>query len=50
LAKRTTGAIERFRTEVRGSRVVEIPNTNHYVYVVDEALVVREMRNFLMGK
>ena len=50
LAKWTTGAIERFRTEVRGSRVVEIPNTNHYVYVVDEALVVREMRNFLMGK
>jgi len=45
----TTGAIERFRSEVKGSRVVEIPNTNHYVYIVDEALVVREMRKFLLG-
>lgn len=50
LAKWTDGAIQRFRTEVKGSRVVEIPNTNHYVYVVEEALVVREMRNFLLGK
>src|SRR5262245_1345171 len=45
----TDGAIQWFRTEVKGSRVVEIPNTNHYVYVVDEALVVREMRDFLLG-
>jgi len=50
LAMWNAGAIERFRNEVKGSRVVEIPNTNHYVYVVDEALVVREMRNFLLGK
>jgi hypothetical protein len=35
---------------VKGSRVVEIPNTNHYVYIVEEALVVREMRPFLLGK
>jgi hypothetical protein len=31
------------------SRVLEIPNTNHYVYIVEEALVVREMRTFLLG-
>jgi pimeloyl-ACP methyl ester carboxylesterase len=50
LAQWTDGAIQRFRSEVKGSRVVEIPNTNHYVYVVEEALVVREMRDFLLGK
>ncbi len=43
------GAIQRFRTEVKGSRVVELPNTNHYVYIVEEAVVVREMRKFLLG-
>jgi non-heme chloroperoxidase len=47
LAKWNDGAIDRFRSQVKGSRVIEIPNTNHYVYVVDEALVVRHMRNFL---
>ena len=31
------GAIQRFRSEVKGSRVVELPNTNHYVYIVEEA-------------
>jgi non-heme chloroperoxidase len=50
LATWTEGAIQRFRSEVKGSRVVEIPNTNHYVYVVEEARVVREMRDFLLGK
>ena len=49
LAKWTDGAIQRFRSEVKGSRVVEIPNTNHYVHIVDEPLVVREMRNFSLG-
>jgi pimeloyl-ACP methyl ester carboxylesterase len=48
LSKWNDGAIQRFRSEVKGSRVVEIPNANHYVYVVDEALVVREMRRFLL--
>lgn len=44
----TAGATQRFRSEVRGSRVVELPNTNHYVYIVEEALVVRAMRKFLL--
>ena len=42
LSKWTESAIQRFRSEVKGSRVVELPNTNHYVYIVEEALVVRE--------
>ena len=49
LSKWTDGAIQRFRSEVKGSRVVELPNANHYVYIVEEALVVREMRKFLLG-
>lgn len=43
------GALQRFRSEVKNSRVVELRDANHYVYVVDEALVVREMRKFLLG-
>ena len=49
LSKWNEGAIQRFRSEVKDSRVVELPNTNHYVYIVEEALVVREMRKFLLG-
>jgi hypothetical protein len=45
LATWTGGAMQRFRSGVRSARVVEIPNTNHSVYVVDEPLVVREMRH-----
>jgi pimeloyl-ACP methyl ester carboxylesterase len=44
------GAIQRFRSSVKNSRVVELHDSNHYVYVVDEALVVREMRKFLLEK
>jgi pimeloyl-ACP methyl ester carboxylesterase len=44
------GAIQRFRSEVKNSRVVELRDTNHYVYITDEALVVREMRQFLLGE
>lgn len=45
----TESAIRRFRSEVKRSRVVTLQNANHYVYIVDEALVVREMRTFLLG-
>ena len=41
-------AIQRFRSGVKNSRVIELHNTNHYVFIVDEALVVREMRKFLL--
>ena len=44
------GAIQRFRTGVKNSRVIELRDTNHYVFIVDEALVVREIRKFLLGE
>ena len=48
LTKWVADATQRFRSEVKGSRVVELDDTNHYVYFVDEPLVVREMRSFLL--
>jgi hypothetical protein len=33
---------------VKNSRVIEVHNTYHYVFIVDEALVVRETRKFLL--
>jgi non-heme chloroperoxidase len=48
LSKWVEGAIQRFRSEVKNTRVVEPRDTNHYVFIVDEALVVREMRKFLL--
>jgi len=48
LAKWIEGAIERFRSGVKNSRVIELHHTNHYVFIVDEALVVRETRKFLL--
>jgi pimeloyl-ACP methyl ester carboxylesterase len=48
LSKWVEGAIQRFRAEVKNARVVELRDTNHYVFIVDEGLVVREMRKFLL--
>jgi pimeloyl-ACP methyl ester carboxylesterase len=50
LSKWVEGAIQRFRSEVKNARVVELPDTNHYVFIVEEALVVREMRKFLLAE
>jgi len=50
LAKWIEGAIQRFRSEVKNSRVIELHDTNHYVFIVDEALVVRETRKFLLDE
>ena len=50
LSEWITGAIGRFRSGLVQSRVIELHDTNHYVYVVDEALVVREMRKFLLDE
>jgi hypothetical protein len=38
------------REGVKNSQVIELHETNHYVFIVDEALVVREMRKFLLGE
>jgi pimeloyl-ACP methyl ester carboxylesterase len=43
-------ALRRFRAGVSNSRVVEVRDSNHYVFIRDEALVVREMRRFLLEK
>ena len=50
LAKWIEGAIQRFRSSVKNSRVIELHDTNHYVFIVDEALVVRETRKFLLDE
>src|SRR4029077_7074427 len=39
LAKWIEGAIQRFRSGVKNARVIELHDTNHYVFIVDEALV-----------
>ena len=48
LSEWNDGAIQRFRSGVKNSRVIELRDTNHYVFITDEALVVREMRRFLL--
>jgi hypothetical protein len=50
LSKWIEGAIQRFRSGVKNSRVIELHDTNNYVFIVDEALVVRETRKFLLGE
>jgi hypothetical protein len=50
LAKWIESAIQRFRSGVKNSRVIELHNTCHYVLIVDEALVVRETRKFLLDE
>jgi hypothetical protein len=50
LSKWVEGAIQRFRSGVKNARVIELHDTNHYVFIVDEALVVREMRKFLLDE
>jgi pimeloyl-ACP methyl ester carboxylesterase len=43
-------AIARFRTGIKNSQVIELLDSNHYVYIVNEAQVVREMRKFLLDQ
>jgi pimeloyl-ACP methyl ester carboxylesterase len=50
IAKWQADAIRRFRSGIAKSRVVELPGANHYVFIDDEAVVVREMRRFLLGR
>jgi hypothetical protein len=33
---------------VQNSRVIELHNTNSYIFIADEVLVVREMRKFFL--
>lgn len=41
--------LNRFRTEIKNSRVIEVLNSYHYVFINNEADVAREMRKFLSG-
>ena len=50
LSKWVGAAIKCFRSEMKNARVVELRDANHYVFIVDEGLVVREMRKFLLGE
>lgn len=50
LSKWVDGAINRFRRGVRNGRVIELPDGNHYIYIVQESFAVREIRKFLLGK
>jgi non-heme chloroperoxidase len=50
LAKWIEDAIQRFRSGVKNARVIELHDTNHYVFIVDEALVVRQTRKFLLDE
>jgi len=50
LSKWNTEAIARFRSGVKNARIVELRDANHYVFIVDESLVARELRRFLPGK
>jgi hypothetical protein len=43
-------AIQRFRSGMKNSRVIELHDTCHHVFIVDEALVVRETRKFLLDE
>jgi pimeloyl-ACP methyl ester carboxylesterase len=41
-------ARHRFRTGVKQARVIELEKSHHFVFLRDEAVVVREMRKFLL--
>jgi YD repeat-containing protein len=40
----------RLRREIPGARIIELRDSNHYVFVVSEAAVLRETRQFLLGR
>ena len=50
IAAWVAGAIGRFRSGVKGARVVELTDAHHYLFITHEAFVVREMRKFLRGR
>jgi pimeloyl-ACP methyl ester carboxylesterase len=41
-------ARQRFRRGVKHARVIELEKSHHYIFIRDEAAVVREMRKFLL--
>ena len=49
IAAWAAGAIGRFRSGLKGARVVELTDAHHYLFITEEAFVAREMRKFLQG-
>jgi non-heme chloroperoxidase len=45
----TQKQVEALRSAVHTARVITIPNANHFVFVTNEAEVLREIRNFIAG-
>ncbi len=43
------GVAKVFQGAVPNARVVVLPKTNHYIYMANEGIVLREMRSFLAG-
>lgn len=50
LVEWSAAAIVKFKSEIVGARVIELPDANHYVFIVNEGPVVREMRKFLLSE
>jgi non-heme chloroperoxidase len=42
--------IEKFRREMRKGRVIELRNSNHYLFITNQDEVIREMRKFLLNR
>lgn len=50
LSKWIGDQIDRFKKEVKGAKVIELTDGNHYIFIVYEAMVVREVRKFLLDE
>jgi hypothetical protein len=48
-APSTEAQAKSFESGVRSAHVVRLPHTNHYVFLSNEADVLREMHAFLAG-
>ena len=44
-----SGRTPALRPGVKNSRVIELHDCDHYVFIRDEARVVRELRAFMLG-
>lgn len=42
--------IQRFSSGIKRVKVIKLSNSTHYIYLNNEELVVRHMRNFLLGE
>jgi non-heme chloroperoxidase len=42
--------IDKFKSEMKNGRVVELKNSHHYLFITNQGEVVREMRDFLLKK